>query len=365
MPAPQKKLVKRVTSDPNQPTTEQWQQLCALMDQIKRLQPWSLLLEDMYVGFRHPITEQEGIISIMGMAGEHIAVAVYLEREAINRLHLLRLGLGNGVEVVELRHLQASFEDYGFMERQDLEVLRRLGLRYSGANAWPKFRSFQPGALPWYIDKDEADLLIHALTQTVVVAERAHREGIQFITAPLEQEHYHLFFRLPQQEADGTISWHDEVVPHDRDIWPHIVFNHDDETTSLLKQLPVLENTLLLDFTLLPNPVKEPRERPKFPFLLLVVEQDSERILASQMMSISPDLPYEQLIADIPVVVAQILLKEGLHPSHLVVDGWRMYLALGQLSHALGAELELSSASNSPLSRVRDHLLHHMKSRRM
>ena len=74
--------------------------------------------------------------------------------------------------LLEIPNLQASFENREVLEGEDRGIIRQLGLKFRGRNAWPMFRSYRPGFFPWLIDSHEAELLTCALEQVLVVAPR-------------------------------------------------------------------------------------------------------------------------------------------------------------------------------------------------
>jgi len=39
------------------------------------------------------------------------------------------------------------FEDRDGLDKQDREVIKKLGLKFRGAHAWPMFCSYRPGML--------------------------------------------------------------------------------------------------------------------------------------------------------------------------------------------------------------------------
>lgn len=64
-------------SKTNSPTLEEWKRLYDLMAQVKKLAPWEWMEEDDIFGVQMPRTNEPGFVSVMGMLGEHFAVAVY------------------------------------------------------------------------------------------------------------------------------------------------------------------------------------------------------------------------------------------------------------------------------------------------
>ena len=68
--------------------------------------------------------------------------------------------------------IQASFGGRNELRKEDHEIIKRLGLRFRGANAWPAFRSYRPGYLPWFLEDDEIEVLRLILEQVLDVAPR-------------------------------------------------------------------------------------------------------------------------------------------------------------------------------------------------
>ena len=79
------------------------------------------------------------------------------------------IGIDNLLEIQDC--LMASFEDWEEIEPKDREVMKALGLKFRGRNAWPLFRSFLPGTFPWYLTAAEARYLTICLGQALLVIE--------------------------------------------------------------------------------------------------------------------------------------------------------------------------------------------------
>ena len=68
--------------------------------------------------------------------------------------------------------MQLSFEDRESLEPQDRRILKEADLSFRGKNAWPLFRSYRPGFVPWFLESEEAETLRVALEQLLAVALR-------------------------------------------------------------------------------------------------------------------------------------------------------------------------------------------------
>jgi hypothetical protein len=125
-------------------------------------------------GVEDPESARIGLVSVMGALGEHFLVAVYRDLEAFYRMRRLTPDdiRHDPAQILNIPHLQASFEDRGFVEAQDHRIIKELGLRFRGENAWPVFRSYRTGYHPWYLEPEEVLRLSVALEQLLDVAPR-------------------------------------------------------------------------------------------------------------------------------------------------------------------------------------------------
>src|SRR5207237_8191891 len=78
-----------------------------------------------------------------------------------------------------IRHVQAAFSERKYLEKEDRNLIKQVGLKFKGG-AWPMFRSYRPGYLPWFVTLDEARFLIHALSQIIAVAKSMRDEAQPF-----------------------------------------------------------------------------------------------------------------------------------------------------------------------------------------
>jgi len=182
------------------PTLDEWSKLYTAAIRVKEIAPWEWMTEADIFGVKSrfasplrseqdPETEQLGFVSVMGMLGEHLALAVYLGPEGLygfwgfqrladtakdasrqGKPFLLSRILSDDVlpEVFfRLPHFQTSFENRNELRQKDRDLIKQLGLKFRGRQAWPMFRSYRPGFWPWYLEAWEVRFLTHALEQAV------------------------------------------------------------------------------------------------------------------------------------------------------------------------------------------------------
>lgn len=300
----------------NFPSMEQWQRLYDLADQIKALKPWMILAETDLFGVRDPESGVDSFVSVMGSGGEHFAVAVYIGVESLFQFWMLQdPNSGAPPEMVlAIRQLQLSFENRDDLDDGDIELLRTLQRKYRGKQAWPAFRSFVPGYLPWRIDASEANLLIHVLEQTIDVAARAMKD-ISLLEPPDDNTY---LFRVPKV-TDGAITWEDQLIAVQPPQPVEYAVPMRSDLLEQMKKLPKRKKSSFeMEFFPLPRPVADESGRPYLPTMLLAVDDSSGMIVITEM--IPPAVGLIETILQVPQALAKGLITLGYVPGVIKVQ---------------------------------------------
>jgi len=319
------------------PTIEEWGRLYAAAGRVKEMAPWKWMMEDEVFGVRNPERDEVGFVSVMGAGGEHFAVALYQGAVALYDFRALReVDSVETERVLEIPQLQASFEDRGRLEKEDRDTIKNLGLKFRGANNWPMFRNYAPGMFPWFLTSSEARFLTTALEQLLDVAPRVRddedvlrgEEGDEFLV------------RVPRVE-NARLVWEDKImrVP-EPELKKAASAPLDPQLLESLKQLPEVTNVIEIGLTMLPMPVREKKDRPFFPYLLMLVEASSGVILGNDMLQPLPSL--DAMRAEFPTKVAEHLLRLGVRPLRVAVRTETIARSLAPLADELGIRIKLS-----------------------
>ena len=98
-------------------------------------------------------------------------------------------------------------DECGDLSPEDLDLVKKSGMKYSGPHAWPRLRRFEPGFYPWLLNEQDAAFMAVCLEQVAEVAFRAMKDSK--ILGPRD---YRTFVaRIPTQK-DGNITWRDEFI---------------------------------------------------------------------------------------------------------------------------------------------------------
>ena len=332
---PEETAPKEILLSSNDPEARE---LFDLSTQVKDLKPWRWMEETDLIGIENPETGEIGFISVMGSLGEHEAIALYLGAEGLYEFIDLHTDDSSTAQrVLENRHLQAAFSERKFLEKQDRDLIKQLGLKFSGRRAWPMFRSYRPGYVPWFVTLDEARFLIHALCQIIAVAKSVRNEAQPFHpTGRVEKDGY--LMRVSRKEGSALI-WEDQVWRIARPQRKPVKAVVDAVTLERLKGLRQSQLELEVDLFLAPASIGKRGQRPLAVYALMIADSDSGFIFGTDVMSAQDSLL--AMHARIPNSLAQMLLQAEILPQKLVVRSERLRTLLKPFAQALNIELRL------------------------
>lgn len=303
---------KTLTEVRREPTLEDWGRLYAAAAQIKTLAPWQWMSETDNFGVRSPDTGEIGFVSVMGTLGEHLAVAMYQGARGLYGLLAMSEAEPPGPPpemLLEIPQLQASFEDREHITKQDRDVMNKLGLKFRGRQAWPHFRSYRPGFMPWYLDQAEARWLTHALEQTLDIAPRFQAD--ENLLYPGDDTSY--LVRSPRRSG-ATLTWIDEIVdvPPPAPIAIPIQVNQSE--LEYLKRLKPSRDKVEMDIFWTPSTIGD-ADRPYYAYLLLIVDAKSGMIIGQDILAPLPSL--EHMWGRIPQTVISNLARLQMLPGEI------------------------------------------------
>jgi hypothetical protein len=265
------------------PSLQDWKALYDAAIEFKKAAPWDWMHDTDIFGVQDPVSGETGYCCIMGAAGEHYALGVYSGSEGLEGL--LRILSGefsqSHDEVLYVQKcLMASFEDREYLQKEDLKQIKTMGLKFRGANAWPFFRKYTPGLVPWYLTGEEARFLTLALQQAIEVSLRFKKDPGMLIHPSSGK----FFVRAPVKQGEG-ISWKDEWIeplpPESKDL---PVTPVDETLLNRLKKARLQQRGIWdVDFFFVPAPIWEKGKRPYYPYMSLMVEHNSAFILNFQL----------------------------------------------------------------------------------
>jgi hypothetical protein len=318
------------------PSLEQWKRLFDLMSEISSLAPWTFMYEHDLIGIEFPARGGLGYVSVMGNLGQHYAVTVYRGKQGLDGfLKMQHDGYKLSPDVVlQTPQVQASFEDRQMLQPEDRSLIEKLNLKFRGKHAWPFFRSYRPGCFPWFLEKEEAQILILSLEQLIDVAPRFEKNPDML---GLPEPDGSSFMRVRKNDA-----WVDRRRKPGFPADPPIRLRMNADALNKLKNMKMQDAVVEVDIKMMEQAVKgEEFDRPFFPFMLLVAENHSRMILGFELLCPLPSL--DEMWGLVPEIVARILAQGPLLPKEIrTKDPWIAFL-LSPLDVEIESKVKLVS----------------------
>ncbi|MEW6299272.1 MAG: hypothetical protein AB1671_16280 [Thermodesulfobacteriota bacterium] len=314
----------------------EWAALYDAAVAFKQLGCWEWMYDSDLFGVQNPETGEVGYCCVLGNLGEVFALNVYPGAEGLESywaLHELHEDPASDVPLDaqallgSQKCLMASFEDRADLHKTDVRLIRELGLQFRGKKAWPLFRNYLPGFLPWFLtSREEVRFLTVALQQAQDVALKM-KENPDYLTPPEDDKELYLV-RVRQDER-----W--------QDTWQEPAGYEPPRTTpvindALLHQLQHArlprEGTWEADCLLLPMAVQE-GARPFYPYALIVV---SESGMPLGLELLKPGTQGRE----VPNKFMELLQREQRLPQTLLVGSDQTFTLLEPVAARLGFAIQ-------------------------
>ena len=259
---------------------KQWEQLYEVAKNIRLLAPWEHLNDSQRITLLLSDRDEPVYIVVMGNGGMTYGIGIYYGYDSLRRLLKLNeseIDENNMTVAFEQRCINLYFGDREELELRDKKVIKQLGLKFRGKNEWPYFRSMKPGFMPWYINRDEAELAISAL-QNFAMAFLAYSK-ISFKTDFQSGETFLRFY-----DVDSAM-WYNTAMkmPLIPFIIPKMIITND-VLMAQLKKKKRNQAKIGLIITYISMPVLENKdERPKMPRIAILVDMEKGMIIDQAM----------------------------------------------------------------------------------
>lgn len=270
------------------PAKADWEALYQAAIDFKEIEAWTWMYDSDIFGVQDPVSGEIGYCCVMDALGEMFALALYLGSEGLESY--MRIASEPPPdpseafeELMSQKCLMASFANRDELSKEDRQVIKRLGLKFRGRNAWPLFRSYRPAYHPWHLTADEARFLTLALQQAREVCPRFREDPALF--DPPNDEIW--FVRVPEETEEG-LSWRDawlEPAPLEEEELPDVPLD-ELRLARLKKATPLMQAVWEMDFFLSPTPVQDEKgERPYYPYMIMTVDHGSGFIFGTDLAS--------------------------------------------------------------------------------
>lgn len=266
------------------PSLENWRKLYEAADRFKEVAPWEWMWDSDLFGVKHPSTGEIGYCCVLGKMGQFYGFTVYWGTGGLETWKAIQAGdipFGSS-KAFMVNGLLVAFENREMLLKQELEVIKKLGLTFRGAHTWPMFRKLTPGYHPWHLTNDDVKILPVILEQGRKFALKI-KENPDFLTSPEGKEDYYPV--RVKRKSTWITQWLEPAPKEEGSLWKRIEIGK--ERLRRIAEAPRLQRAVWeMDFFYSPIPVQEKEgERPYYPFILLITDHRKYSVLWTTMHS--------------------------------------------------------------------------------
>ncbi|GAC42232.1 DUF7309 domain-containing protein [Paenibacillus popilliae] len=247
----------------------EWRRLYEAAVAFKKQESWKWMPDFEIFGVCNPEDGEAGYCTIMGSSEELFGLAVFCGGEGLESLQNMMLERDDGYAWLNRQKcMMVTFEDRTDLDKQDLAQIKELGFRFRGHNAWPLFRAYAPGLVPWTLDRKQVCFLTNALEQAAELAARCKKDE-QLLVPPVSGQ------RLVRAQENGEWSegWRDPEFVLKRPA--KYEYSDDAKLANLVCRIPEKRGQWETDYFFAPVAVQGEAERPYYPRLCLWVDRQT------------------------------------------------------------------------------------------
>ena len=323
----------------DRPTKEQWRRLFELARDFKAEKPWKFLSDCDIFGLKLPWRDETLYPLVMGNAGEFYGLCVYRGANGLFNYFLARsdeINVNDPVFLASYDNLMLSFLERDLLRKEEIALMRSMGISFRGKQGWPQFRRMRHLRLDGMITADEADILIDVIPRVIMAAK----------SLQVNKEALDLFDRIPVPvfEEIGPQNWN--FVPlsspeEDVDFFPDEDF--PEEGVRRIKKLHRRAKSLQVGWRGLPAFLGEETGDPFQMVGALIVDAETGRILAFRMLSGESLREISEAFRE---KFVEMLEEIGAYPGRLEVHGQWPFKLFEPLGKKLG--IKVSKHENLP-----------------
>lgn len=263
-------------------TNEQAKELLEAAKEFNNAKPWKWLGDTDVFGIKFYDIDEIIFCSVLGMGDEVYGMATYKGLQGIESYFKILEGMFDYDD--EALYIQNAitiyFDDRKDISDEDYALIKSSGVTFRGRKAWPSFRKFEPGFLPWYLKDEELVLFTRMLN---IASEFAVYLKDNLDKAALMQEGK-CFVR--DIKEDG--SYEDVIIEYNKlqeesniDIEVPIIYN-ELEVKRIKKNCKRIDVIWEIDYFYHFMPVQE-EDAPFFPAIMFIVDKNEGTIIGENM----------------------------------------------------------------------------------
>ncbi|MEG0048479.1 MAG: hypothetical protein RR865_04900 [Clostridia bacterium] len=335
--------------------------LYELAFQFKKAKLWYKMNDSQLFAVRHS-DGSIGYCCVMGMLGQHRALAVYPGVEGLDSFRILSKNNVFAASIAEQIEtplsqncVMCSLQNKDALNQRELDEVHdycsRHGLVLRGPKAHPQFERFRPFHYPWRITEANDQLhLLEAFEACLEVNTKGKLE-LEEIYGVIDHAPYDHDIPLLEKK-NGSFEWKSIALPKPQKKQYPSAEIQDEIALAKLKKSKKTSNEWACDVLLYTNPicdeesdentpageygyVSNPTQPPYFPFLLIVVDNQTGMVMEAKAFGRPND--YAEIFAN---ELLRLAINIG-KPKRLLVCNERAYTLLDKFAAQLGVKLTM------------------------
>lgn len=314
-------------------TLEEWRKLYEAANKYKEVACWEWMYDTNIFGVQNNVNKQIGYCCIMGNRGEVFGLNVYLGDKGLKSYMDTLYQTIPYEDIAFIQNcLTLNFEDREMLDKNDLKIIKSLGLKFRGKKQWPQFRNYKPGFYPWYLERDEVKFLTIVLEQAIDVTLRCKED--KSLVEPEDEDK--ILVRVPCKHK-GKVCWEDEYIDMEFEEEEELKDEEVDELA--LKRIKDSRHRIVgtweVDFFHAPAMVQD-EGRPYYPLVFIVADSETGIMLDMVMTS-----DFKGHVKEFREVFMKLVAKNKEIPESIIVQRRNAYYTLEPIVRRLGARIEL------------------------
>ena len=310
---------------------DEWRKLYEAAARFKETECWKWIADIDIFGVENIDTHEIGYCCVMGNAGQVYGISIYVGEDGLKSYMDT---LYPNIPFEDLGYIQNCitlyFEDRENLNRDDLNIIKQLGLKYRGKKQWPQFRNYKPNYFPAQLSRSEVIYMAYALDQVINVALRCREDEALLVPEDEDQ----ILVRVSKR-VDKEDVWEDKYINL---ILEESNSEYEKVNEIALKRIkdnkPRKTGVWEVDFFNAPAMVKE-SGRPYYPLMLMIAEAESGLMLDMKMTS-----DFEGYIGEFRDEIIDLIARNKQIPEVIVVQRKKAFQMLEPISSKLGIDLQ-------------------------
>ncbi|MFP4515022.1 MAG: DUF6930 domain-containing protein [Parcubacteria group bacterium] len=320
---------------------DNWKKLYNLSLEFLELKPWEWIYDNNVFAVMDPKTKEIGYCSIMGNNKEFYGMAVYPGAEgfaSLNAIFNQEIPEEASLGAQRQKCLMMQFDKRDYVSSAEMEIIKKIGIRFENRNFWTIFKDFTPGLCPWQLKEKDLPFMITVVEQALkIVLEFKDKKEVFTKHAP-----YKILTSVPE-EKNKKIEWKYEYIEPEKYIKKEetSVINEEDERQARDLQKRYKKDKMIewqLDYFYSPNVAKDDdNSRPFFPYIFMVVNGLFANVLGTKL--VKQDISKDSIFRN---TLLELIEEANYIPNKFLVRRVELAQILQDLAKILDVEIVLT-----------------------